>query len=189
MILEVVFKMANEATKVCTGKVRASYVNVWQPKSINGSDAKYSMSLIVPKADIEGVKRIKAAIEAAKQEGLSKFGGKIPANLKTPLRDGDIDRSDDEAYANCYFINANSATKPGIVDRNRQPILDTTEFYSGCYARVTLNFYAYNSNGNRGIACGLQNIQKLADGEPLGGRRRAEDDFDVWEDNDDDFLS
>ena len=179
--------MANEATNVRTGKVRMSYVNVWQPKSINGSDAKYSVSLIIPKTDKETLNSIKAAIEAAKQEGLSKFGGKIPANLKTPLRDGDLDRPDDEAYADSYFINANSATKPGIVDRNRQPILDTTEFYSGCYGRATLNFYAYNSNGNRGIACGLQNIQKLAEGEPLGGRRRAEDDFDVWED--DDFLS
>ncbi|KLU65698.1 hypothetical protein DEAC_c23280 [Desulfosporosinus acididurans] len=180
--------MANTTTSICTGKVRMSYVHVWQPKSINGSDAKYSVSLIIPKTDKETLNKIKAAIDAAKQEGLSKFGGKIPANLKTPLRDGDMDRPDDEAYVNSYFINANSATKPGVVDRNRQPIFDTTEFYSGCYGRVTLNFYAYNSNGNRGIACGLQNIQKLADGEPLGGRRRAEDDFDVWED-DDDFLS
>ncbi len=180
--------MDKRTTKVVTGKVRFSYCNIWTPKSINGSDPKYSVSLIIPKTDKETVANINAAIEAAKQEGASKFGGKIPANLKLPLRDGDIDRADDANYANCYFVNANSATAPGIVDRNRKPILDSTEVYSGCWGRASLVFYAFNSNGNRGIACGLQNLQKLSDGEPLGGRSRAEDDFDAFED-DDDFLS
>ena len=180
--------MDKRTTKVVTGKVRFSYCNVWTPKSINGSDPKYSVSLIIPKTDKETVANINAAIEAAKQEGLSKFGGKIPANLKLPLRDGDIDRADDENYANCYFVNANSTTAPGIVDRNRKPIMDSTEVYSGCYGRASITFYAFNTNGNKGIACGLQNLQKLADGEPLGGRSRAEDDFDAFED-DDDFLA
>jgi len=179
--------MENRVTKVITGKVRFSYANVFEPKSINGSDPKYSVSIIIPKSDKKTLNDIKAAIEAAKKEGTAKLGGKIPGNLKTPLRDGDIDRPDDEAYSGSYFINANSITKPGIVDRNRQPIIDTTEFYSGCYGRASLVFFAYNANGNKGLAAGLQNLQKLSDGEPLGGRNRAEDDFDEFEE-DDDFL-
>ena len=174
--------------KITTGKVRFSYANVYEPKSVNGGDPKYSISLIIPKSDKEMVKKINAAIEIAKKEGLSKLGGKIPGNLKTPLRDGDIDRPADEAYENSYFINANSSIKPGIVDKNKQHILDTTEFYSGCYGRASLAFYAYNANGNKGIAAGLQNLQKLSDGEPLGGRSRAEDDFDDIEDAEEDFL-
>lgn len=167
------------SNKVITGKVRFSYANVFEPKSINGSDPKYSVSLIIPKEDKVTIDKIKAAIEVAKKEGLSKLGGKIPANLKTPLRDGDIDRPDDPAYANSYFVNANSTIRPGIVDANLQPIIDSTEFYSGCYGRASIVFYAYNANGNKGIACGLQNLQKLEDGEPLGGRSRAEDDFGI----------
>ena len=167
------------SNKVITGKVRFSYANVFEPKSINGSDPKYSVSLIIPKEDKATIDKIKAAIEVAKKEGISKLGGKIPANLKTPLRDGDIDRPDDPAYANSYFVNANSTIRPGIVDANLQPIIDSTEFYSGCYGRASIVFYAYNANGNKGIACGLQNLQKLEDGEPLGGRSRAEDDFGI----------
>jgi hypothetical protein len=167
------------SNKVITGKVRFSYANVFEPKSINGSEPKYSVSLIIPKEDKVTIDKIKAAIEVAKQEGLSKLGGKIPANLKTPLRDGDIDRPDDPAYADSYFVNANSTIRPGIVDANLQPIIDSTEFYSGCYGRASIVFYAYNANGNKGIACGLQNLQKLEDGEPLGGRSRAEDDFGI----------
>ena len=167
------------SNKVITGKVRFSYANVFEPKSINGSDPKYSVSLIIPKEDKVTIDKIKAAIEVAKKEGISKLGGKIPANLKTPLRDGDIDRPDDPAYANSYFVNANSTIRPGIVDANLQPIIDSTEFYSGCYGRASIVFYAYNANGNKGIACGLQNLQKLEDGEPLGGRSRAEDDFGI----------
>lgn len=167
------------SNKVITGKVRFSYANVFEPKSINGSDPKYSVSLIIPKEDKVTIDKIKAAIEVAKQEGLSKLGGKIPANLKIPLRDGDIDRPDDPAYADSYFVNANSTIRPGIVDANLQPIIDSTEFYSGCYGRASIVFYAYNANGNKGIACGLQNLQKLEDGEPLGGRSRAEDDFGI----------
>jgi ssDNA-binding protein len=173
------------SNKVITEKVRFSYANVWEPKSINGSDPKYSVSLIISKEDKTTLKKVKQAINEAKKDGVAKLGGKIPANLKTPLRDGDIDRPDDEAYADSYFINANSNTKPGIVDKNVQPILDQSEFYSGCYGRASIIFYAYNANGNKGIACGLQNLQKTEDGESLGGRSRAEDDFDAVED---DFL-
>lgn len=174
------------STKVVTGKVRFSYANVYEAKSINGSDPKYSVSLIIPKSDKKTLAEIKAAIDQAKKDGISKFGGKVPANLKLPLRDGDVDRADDEAYKDSYFINANSKDKPGIVDKNINPILDQTEFYSGCYGRASINFYAFNQNGNKGVACGLQNLQKLSDGEPLSGRSRAEDDFSTAEE--DDFL-
>jgi hypothetical protein len=174
------------STKVITGKVRFSYANVWEPKSINGSDPKYSVSIIIPKSDKKTLADIKAAIEQAKKDGVAKFGGKVPANLKLPLRDGDVDRAEDEAYKDSYFINANSKDKPGIVDKGVKPILDQSEFYSGCYGRASINFYAFNQNGNKGIACGLQNLQKLSDGEPLSGRSRAEDDFSTAED--DDFL-
>jgi len=174
-------------SKVVTGKARFSYCNVWEPKSIEGSIPKYSVSLIIPKSDTKIISDIKAAIENAKKDGISKFGGKIPANLKQPLRDGDIDRPDDAAYANCYFLNANSTTKPGVVDKNVNPILDQSELYSGCYGRASISFYAFNQNGNRGIACGLQNLQKLSDGDALGGKARAEDDFSTADDED--FLA
>ena len=179
--------MAN-ATKVVTGKVRLSYAHVWDPVSINDSKPKYSVSLIIPKGDKETVKKINAAVDAAIEEGIAKFGGKKPnkAALKLPLRDGDTER-DDEVYKNAYFVNANSTTAPQIVDRAVNPILDREEVYSGCYARVSINFYAYNTNGNKGIACGLGNIQKIADGEPLGGRSNAKDDFSSLDD--DDFLN
>ncbi|MEW8994426.1 DUF2815 family protein [Clostridium sp.] len=179
--------MENNKTKVITGKVRFSYANVWEPKSINGGDEKYSVSLIIPKSDIKTLNEIKAATEAAKQEGKAKLGGKIPANLKLPLRDGDIDRPDDEAYRNSYFINANSKDRPQIVDKNIKPILDQSEVYSGCYGRASITLFAFNTNGNKGIACGLGNLQKLSDGEPLSGRSRAEDEFSSFEDED--FLS
>ena len=179
--------------KVITGpNTRWSYCNVWQPKSINGGTPKYSVSLIIPKSDTVTINKIKAAIEAAYKEGEAKLKGNgrsVPALsvLKTPLRDGDAERPDDEAYANAYFVNANSATAPGIVDADRQPILDRSEVYSGVYGRASINFYAFNSNGNKGIACGLNNLQKISDGEPLGGKSRAEDDFST--EDDDDYLS
>ena len=180
--------MAMNATKVVTGKVRLSYAHVWEPVSINDSKPKYSVSLVIPKSDKETIKKINAAVDAAIEEGIAKFGGKKPnkAALKLPLRDGDTEW-DDEVYKNCFFVNANSTTAPQIVDRTVQPILDREEVYSGCYARVSINFYAYNTNGNKGIACGLGNIQKIADGEPLGGRTSAKDDFSSLEDED--FLS
>ncbi len=167
---------------------RFSYLSCWEPNSVNGSEPKYSVSAIIPKSDKETIARIKAAIEQAKKDAVSKWGGKVPANLKTPLRDGDIDRPDDEAYAGCYFLNANSRQAPQVVDRKVQPILDQSEVYSGCYGKISVTFYGYNSNGNRGIAAGLGNIQKLKDGEPLGGRTSASDDFQS-EDDDEDFLA
>lgn len=186
-------KVNSNPMKVITGpETRWSYANVWEAKSINGGTPKFSVSLIIPKSDTRTIAKLKAAIEAAYREGEAKLKGNgktVPplSSIKTPLRDGDTERPDDTAYANAYFINANSATAPGIVDADRQPILDRSEVYSGVYGRASINFYAFNSNGNRGIACGLNNLQKLRDGEPLGGKSRAEDDF--ASESDEDFLS
>ena len=183
----------NNPTKVITGvNTRWSYVNAWEAKSINGGAPKFSVSLIIPKSDTKTIEKIQAAIQAAYEEGQGKLKGNgksVPALsvLKTPLRDGDAERPDDEAYADAYFINANSATAPGIVDADRNPILDRSEVYSGVYGRASINFYAFNSNGNKGIACGLNNLQKIRDGEPLGGKSRAEDDFAT--EDDEDFLA
>ena len=175
-------------TKVITGLVRLSYANVWEPKSIKDGDPKYSCSIIIPKADVETVHAINDAIDCAIKEGIGKFGGKIPpkGSLKLPLRDGDTER-DDENYKECYFVNANSKTAPQIVDKQVRPILDRSEVYSGVYAYVSLSFYAFNTNGNRGVACGLGNIQKVKDGDPLSGKSSAVVDFAT--ELDDDFLS
>lgn len=174
------------ATKVIV-PCRFSYLHCWEPDSVNGGDPKYSVSAIIPKSDTKTIDAIKAAVEQAKKDSVSKWGGKIPANLKLPLRDGDLDRPDDEAYANSYFFNANSRQAPQVVDARVQPILDQSEVYSGCYGKISVTFYGYNSNGNRGIAAGLGNIQKLRDGESLGGRSSAADDFQTEEEED--FLS
>lgn len=182
----------SQQAKVVTGiNTRLSYANVWEPKSINGGKEKYSVSLIIPKSDTKTVTAIEKAIDAAIEEGIGKFGGKKPnkAALKLPLRDGDLEK-DDLNYKDAYFINANSITAPQIVDKQVQPILDQTEVYSGCYARVSISFYAFNTNGNRGVACGLGNIQKIRDGEPLGGHSSASDDFTaIGEQSEPDFLA
>ena len=186
-------KQLSNPLKVITGpNTRWSYANCWEPKSIAGSTPKYSVSLIIPKSDTATISKIKAAIEAAYHEGEAKLKGNgksVPplSTIKTPLRDGDVERPDDPAYTNAYFINANSATAPGIVDADRNPILSRSEVYSGVYGRASINFYAFNSNGNRGIAVSLNNLQKIRDGEPLGGKSSAEDDFDTEDEID--FLA
>lgn len=149
------------ATKVITGvNTRWSYANVWDPKSINGGAPKYSVSLIIPKSDTATVEKIKAAIQAAYEDGESKLKGNgktVPALsvLKTPLRDGDLERPDDEAYKGCYFINANSATAPGIVDADSNPnthcthrCLHNAETVIECNATVNLPSRTVNIEGN-----------------------------------------
>lgn len=186
----------NNPTKVVTGvNTRWSYANVWDPHSINGGKAKYSVSLIIPKSDTATVKAIKAAIQAAYEEGEGKLRGNgrsVPPldAIKIPLRDGDRERPNDPVYANSYFINANSDTAPGIVDAACRRILERSEVYSGVYGRASISFFAYNSNGNRGIACGLNNLQKIRDGEPLGGKPKPEQDFTpIATEDDNDFLN
>ncbi len=171
--------MENLETKVITGKVRFSYANVFEPKSINGSIPKYSISLLIPKDDEKTLSKIKQAIENAKKVGVTKYGSKLPANAKMPLRDGDTERPDDEVYKGHYFINANSNDKPGILNKFKIAITDPEEFYSGCYGYASINFYAFNANGNKGIACGLNNLMKIEDGERLGGKLSAETDFET----------
>lgn len=182
-------------TKVITGPdTRWSYANVWEPKAIgDGTVEKYSVSLIIPKSDGKTIAKINAAIKAAYKEGESKLKGNgksVPAlsAIKTPLRDGDVERPDDPAYADSYFVNANSTTAPGIVDKDCNRVLERSTVYSGVYGRASINFYAFNSNGNKGIACGLQNLQLLRSGEPLGSKASAEDDF-ATDDDFDDFLA
>ena len=184
--------MANQKNFSATKMVipcRISFANIWEPKAINGGDEKYSVSCLIPKCDKKTIARIQKAVEAAKEDGKTrKWGGKIPPNLKLPLRDGDIDRPDDENYEDCFFLNASSKDAPQVVDRKVNPILDPMMVYSGCYCNVSVNFYAFNANGNRGVAVGLGNIQFVRDGERLSGKASADADFDALEDDDEDVL-
>jgi hypothetical protein len=175
--------MANEKaqnSKIVTGKARLSYVNLITPKADDKGDLKYGCAVLIPKSDVATLTRVKAAIDAVKKSpaSLQKWGGKLPGEMKLPLRDGDLKADENPEYAGHYFFNCSSKQKPGIVDAGCNPIIDGTEVYSGMYARVSVNFFAFNNSGNKGIGAGLQNVQKLADGEPLGGSRsRPEDDF------------
>ena len=175
------------STKVVTGKVRFSFVNVFEARAFGeGQTPKYSVMLLIPKSDVGTITRIKKAIDAAAQKGLStKFGGKLPTVLKTTLKDADKDTDQDgeifadkwDYTAGHYIINVSSKIQPQIVDAARNPIINPAEFYSGCYGRASINFFAYNNNGNKGISAGLNNLQKLEDGESLGSFTTAEQDF------------
>lgn len=153
--------------------VRLSYAHIWEAHSMDPATQapRFSASLLLPKTDTAQVQAVQRAIQQALQEGAAKFNGTIPpaAALKLPLRDGDAERADDPVYAGHWFLNANSKTRPQIVDENVQPILDQELVYSGCYVNVSLSFFAFNRNGNRGVAVGLGPIQKVRDGEKLGG--------------------
>lgn len=175
-------------TKVVTGKVRFSYAHVFKATSIDeNSDPKYSVSLLIPKKDKATLGKIEKAIKAALVEGKSsKFGGKLPTNYKNPLRDGDDERPDSEEYEGMMFINASSKRRPGVVDENRDEILDEEGFKSGDFGRASVNFYPFSVSGNKGIACGLNHVQKLEDGDALGGSiSSAQDDF---ADEDDEMM-
>ncbi len=175
-------------TRVVTNEVRASYAYVVEPKSMDEGDPKYSLQVIIPKADKETLDLINKAIDQAITDGIAKFGGKRPnkAALKLPLRDGDVEREEEE-YQDAYFINCNNKMAPQVVDASRHPV-DPGTIYSGCYIRVSISFFAFSRNGNRGVAASLGNIQFLRDGESLGGAHiTAADDFGEAED--DDFLS
>jgi hypothetical protein len=177
-------------TKVITGEVRLSYT---QHLFEVNEDGKFSVLILIPKSDKATVAKINAAIEAVKANpaSLSTWASaKVPVPLKTPLRDGDTERDVEASpeYAGHYFMNVSTKLQPGLVDAAVAPILNRAELYSGCYGRVSLNFYAYNSEkGGKGISGGLNNVQKLRDGDSLGGSvSKAEDDFGPAAD--DDFL-
>lgn len=182
--------MANKTTSATKVVVpcRISFANIWEPKSINGSEEKYSVSCLIPKSDKATLAKIHKAIEAAKEDAKGKkWGGKIPPNIKLPMHDGDIDRPDDENYAGHMYFNATSKDAPQIVDRKVQPILDPMECGSGDYCNVSVNFYGFAASGNKGIAAGLGNIQKVKDGERLAGRASAASDFTEVEGDDDEL--
>lgn len=164
------------ADMIMTPEFRVSFPVVFKPRSATNDNGdagtpKYSITMLFAKdADLS---KLKAAAQAAAKE---KWGDKIPKNLRSPFRDQG--EKELEGYVEgAVFINATSLQKPGLVDRNREDIIDETEFYAGCYARATLRAFAYDKKGNRGVAFGLNNVQKLRDGESLSGRTRAQDDF------------
>lgn len=165
-----------------TGKVRFSYANVFEPRKTLSGEEKYSLTILIPKSDNDTKVRIDAEINRILQENVAdKFKGVMPANPKIPIHDGDGLKQTGEPYGpeckNCWVMNLTSNSAPEVVDAQVQPIISKDEFYSGCYGRVSLRFYAYNFNGNKGIGCGLVNVQKLEDGQPLDGRTTAAEDF------------
>ena len=179
-------------TKVVFGPCRLSYTHLFNkfvPDGGSEKDGKYMTNVLIPKEEKETVKAIRQAIEAAKEAGkVSKWKGKEPKNLDMPLRDGEEKENDDDGiYAGHFYVNAKSSTRPGVVDKNKAPIVDEDDIYSGVWAIMSVTFYAYDVNGNKGVACGLNNVMKCKDGERLGGRSSAESDFaDVEFDNEDD---
>ena len=185
-------KNGAQSTKVVTGEVRLSYTHLFEPYSSEpGQPEKYSCMILIPKSDKKTLEKIKGAIEAAKEQGKdTKWGGKIPPRVHLTLHDGDGETDDGtsiaEEYperAGHYFMSISAKTQPGIVDRQLNPILDSTEVYSGCYARVSMNAFPYTYGKKSGISFGLNHVQKLRDGEMFGGRSRAEDDFEALEDD------
>lgn len=176
-------------TKVITGVVRLSYCHVWEPTSMqDGGPKKYSTAALIPKTDKETIKKINAAVAAAIEQGLPKWGGKKPPVLKLPLRDGDVEKPDDENYKGMYFVNAASNQQPGVLDKDKNEMIDKTLLYSGCYAKLDINFYPF-ATGRQGVACGLNNILKVKDGPALSGKEAASVVFaDVEVPDEDDDL-
>ena len=174
---------ANTSSTKVIVPCRISFANIWEPKSINGGDEKYSVSCLIPKSDKQTLAKIHAAIEAAKETAKSKkWGGKIPPNLKTPIHDGDIDRPDDQNYADHFYFNATSKDAPQIVDRKVYPITDPMECGSGDYCNVSVNFYGFSASGNRGVAAGLSNVQLVRKGDRLAGKASASSEFTSMDD-------
>ena len=180
-------KIVNE-TKVVFGPCRLSFTHVFNKYSPNGEgDGKYMTNVLIPKSEKKTIKVLEQAIEAAKKAGVvSKWGGKEPKKLDMPLRDGD-DKEDD-VYQDHFYISAKCNTRPGVVDKNKNPIVDEEEMYSGVWAFVSVTFYAYDVSGNRGVACGLNNLMKFKDDDHLGGRVSADSDFADIDDVDDEDL-
>ena len=166
---------------------RVSYEHVWEAKSVNGGAPKFSVCCIIPKSDAATIAKLTQLIEQVKQGGIGKWGGKIPATLKIPLRDGDADHPEDENYKGAMFLNANSDRQPSIIDRHCQPVMDQDEVYSGCYANVKLSLFAYNAaNGaSKGVGCGLVVVQKTKDGQRLAGGTGTEGFGEIDGDDDD----
>ena len=171
------------STKVVTGKVRFSYCNIWEAKeSTDGGDAKYSVTLLIPKSDTVTLNKIKDAMAEARENFCKRNGANaLPQKPNHTLHDGDGVRDSGDPYGpecqGCYVITVSNKQKPIIVDNFRNTITDPGEVYSGCYGRASINFYGYNRNGKKGISASLLSVQKLSDGEPFGTVGSA-DDFD-----------
>lgn len=183
------------ATQITTGKVRFSYCNLFEPRPTDdGSEPKYSVTLLIDKTDKYTINKIKTAINAAKANWSEKNGDKkLPSDLKSTIHDGDGERPSGGEFGpeckGCYVITVSSKNKPVLVDANKIPITDSAELYSGCYGRAIINFFVYNRNGNRGVSAGLNGIMKLHDGEPLAGGVVTDSDWDDdWEDDTDPLL-
>lgn len=163
--------------------VRLSYVHLDQPYSQQGGEPKYSATILIPKAPADNRMKIDAAIQAATVKAREKHGKAFPVQPKISVHDGDGVRPSDgqpfgEECRGCWVVTASNRVKPGIVDGNMQPIIDPTQIYSGMIANVGVTFFGYNTPQNKGIGVALDNVQKVADAEPLGGTRvSAEDDF------------
>ena len=169
-----------QSTAVTIGEVRLSYANIWEPRAQEGGgEPKYSCALLFAKNDAKIVAQVQAAISAAMAQGKAKFGNTWkPGPTKTGVRDGDTEREGDETYKGMFFINANNKQQPGIFNRQRQPVIDQNEVYSGCYAYVSVNFFPYkHPTGGNGIGVGLNHIMKVKDGEPLSARVTADEAF------------
>lgn len=170
-------------TAVTTNRARLSYEHLFRPYAHQqNQEPKYSVTVLVPKTDVETKRRIDSAIAAATNAGVSKcWNGAKPPVLAVPVYDGDGVRPNGEHFGaeckGCWVFTASSKNAPQVVDLSLNPIINQSEVYSGCYARVNVNFFPYNSNGKRGIGCGLNAVQKLEDGEPLGGGISAAEAF------------
>lgn len=152
------------------------YPHCFYPSNNYGKD-QYSLSLVIPKDDVENCSKAQAAIEAVKKTEMDKWGGKTPPRLRLPLHDGDEEKPDNSNFHNSYYLNLRSKEAPQIVDRQVKAITNEAELYSGCFGKVSVVFYGYNSNGNKGIGACLGNIQKIRDGKPLYRRISAKDEF------------
>ena len=173
-------------------EVRLSYTNLLEPRAQDKAKPDvltYSTAILIPKSDTDTVEGVQAAIKEALTEGvLKEWGGKTPGGLRNPLRDGDADRPDDPNYAGHYFINAKGPyggkERPALLDGTRDAAETESAqvIYSGVYARVSLQFFPYDKNGNRGIGCGVSAVLSSGKGEPLANTvtaASARDEFGV----------
>lgn len=174
------------STKVLTGVCRLSYVHAFAPYAAQENQTpKYSVVLLIPKEDTVTLNKIRNAQQAALQKGKdSKFKGSIPKNWTDTLHDGDeeADLDKNPEYEGHWYMTVSNPQKPGVIDKDKNIIDDPTQLYSGCFARVVINAFAFNQQGNKGVSFGLNHIQKVREGDPLGSVTRAEDEFDEFDD-------
>ena len=183
------------STKMVTGKVRFSFCHIFEPQEPQGGgDAKYSVTLLIPKSDKPTLEKIQAAMAEAREYFCRRNGANaLPQNPAHTLHDGDGMRANGEPFGpecrGCYVITVSSRNPPVVVDAFQQEITNPAEVYSGCYGRASINFYGYNRNGKKGISAGLLAVKKLCDGEPFGTVGSADDFDDGFCDETDDFMN